>query len=67
MAKTFTCEHCGGVFEFAWSDEAAHAEAVRDFGVRGDAPAKDTPGGEGMARICDDCYRAFMQWLATRN
>lgn len=36
----------------AWSDDKAHAEAVRNFGVRGDAP--------GMSAVCGDCYRAIM-------
>jgi len=63
-SHTYTCAHCHGTFASGWSDEDAHAEAVRNFGVRGDAPAQDTPGGEGMAQICDDCYQAFMAWLA---
>ncbi len=68
---TFTCAECGGTFEQGRPDEEAHAEAVRDFGRRGDAP--------GMAIVCDDCYDAIMArvrrersawWLgafATRN
>jgi len=65
MSHTYTCAHCGGTFESARSDADAHAEAVRHFGLRGDAPRHLTPGGEGMAEICDDCYQAFMAWLKT--
>jgi rubredoxin len=42
----YRCEMCGGVFDFAWSDEEAKAEAeskgldVLDCGV-----------------VCDDCYK----------
>jgi hypothetical protein len=49
---TFVCANCGGEFEEAWDDEEAQAEAVRDFGKRGEAP--------GMAVVCDDCYKTLM-------
>ena len=51
---TYTCAHCGGTFD-SYNDEEAHAEAVRNWGKRGDAP--------GMEIICDDCHRQFMAWL----
>jgi hypothetical protein len=56
MATTYRCEECRETFEYGRPDEEAHAEALRDFGLRGDAP--------GMAIVCDDCYREFMQWIA---
>lgn len=54
----FTCQECGRTLPKApgpEADEAAHAEAVRNFGKRGDAP--------GMAIVCDDCYRAILARL----
>lgn len=51
--KTYTCADCGGTFTEGWSDEEAQAEAVKNFGVRGDAP--------GMAKVCDGCYREIME------
>jgi hypothetical protein len=59
---SFQCAHCRGTFESTRSDAEAQAESVANFGVRGDAPRKDTPNEEGMARVCDDCYQAFMKW-----
>jgi hypothetical protein len=53
--STFICEECGGTFDRDPDDEAVHAEAIRNFGVRGDAP--------GMAIVCDGCYRAIMARL----
>jgi hypothetical protein len=64
MSHHYTCARCGDTFESERSDEEAHAEAVRNFGMRGDAPQHQTPGGEGMSVICDDCYRKFMRWWA---
>ena len=52
---TYTCEDCGGTFEARRPDAEAQAEAVRNFGVRGDEP--------GMAIVCDDCYREIMGWI----
>ncbi len=48
----YTCSECGGTFYTGRTDEEAQAEAVRNFGVRGDHP--------GMAIVCDDCYKAIM-------
>lgn len=57
MSHTFTCAHCGEMFESGRPDqEAAHAEAVTLWGRRGDAP--------GMAEICDDCFQEIMGWFA---
>jgi hypothetical protein len=60
--RPFQCAQCGGTFESPRADEDAQAEAAETFGVRGDAPPEDTPNGEGMAIVCDDCYQAFMKW-----
>lgn len=43
----YTCTMCGGVFEKAWSDEEAVAEAKRYFG--------EIPE-EKRAIICDSCF-----------
>jgi hypothetical protein len=52
MPDTYTCSDCGGTFETERSDEAAHEEAVRNFGRRGDSG--------GMALVCDDCYKRIL-------
>ena len=49
----FTCAQCGRTFQRGRPDEEAQAEAVRNFGTRGDAP--------GMTVVCDDCFREIMQ------
>lgn len=54
---TYTCEACGGTFTSGWDDDAAQAESVQQFGVRGDAPF--------MACVCDDCYQELLAWLKT--
>jgi hypothetical protein len=46
-ARTFTCHGCGGVFEFAWTDEEAEAESRALFGPL---------ATEELAVICDDCF-----------
>ena len=51
---TFTCELCGGTFDSDQPDEAAHAEAVRLWGRRGDA-------GE-MGVVCENCFQDVMAW-----
>jgi hypothetical protein len=56
---TYTCAHCRGTFETARPQEEAHAESVVNWGVRGDTP--------GMAQICEDCYRKFMQWYQVQG
>ncbi len=54
-SRAYTCDECHRTFDEGWSDDEAQAEALRTFGVRGDSP--------GMARVCDDCYRAIMARL----
>lgn len=54
--KTYVCEDCGGTFEYGWSDEEAHEEAVENFGRDGHAP--------DMALVCDDCYNAIIKALS---
>ena len=48
---TYICQECLGEYEFGWSDEEAHAEAVQNFGRDGHAP--------DMAIVCDDCYKGI--------
>lgn len=52
--RSFTCELCQGTFQSEQPDEEAQAEALREWGRRGNTP--------GMAVICDDCYRRVMDW-----
>lgn len=49
----YVCEDCGGHFVSERSNEDAHAEAIKNFGVSGHHP--------GMAQICDDCYKNIIQ------
>jgi hypothetical protein len=56
----YTCQACGQTFYFGWADELAQAEAVANFGRRGDTP--------GMVIVCDDCYRAMLadwRWITS--
>jgi hypothetical protein len=65
MSGDFTCAQCGGVFEKAWTDEEAIAEAHETY----------TTGelDEGTEVVCGDCYRRVMSvlpvdvWRATRT
>ena len=50
---TYTCSHCRGTFEPAWSDEEAKAEAAETF--------PDVPLEE-CAIVCDECYKKIMSW-----
>lgn len=51
--KEYTCEDCGGTFNEGWTDEEAHAEALRNFGRDGRDPS--------MAKVCDDCFKRIMK------
>ena len=55
MTREFTCDGCGEVFESAWSQEEAEAEALKLFG---ELPQEDNRGS-----LCDDCYKEFIKWL----
>ncbi len=54
MSEKFTCANCGGQFarDEDWSDEDAVAEAVSRL------PAEHFQ--DGIAVVCDDCYKAIM-------
>ena len=54
----YLCDGCGGTFQNERPDEEAQAEAVRNFGVRGDSITIP------MAIVCDDCYTRIMQWAS---
>lgn len=60
-AKTYTCQHCRGVFEETVSEAAANEEAL-ELASR---LASATPQSS-MARICDDCFQEFMKWHRER-
>jgi hypothetical protein len=55
MTETFVCAHCGGVFDKAWTDEEARAEADALWTTA-------EMSAEGEAEICDDCFQKFMSW-----
>lgn len=57
MVSTFTCENCGGVFEDN-DDETAAREANELW-----TPAENA---SALAIVCDDCFRAIMQWRARK-
>ena len=46
MTDIYTCAHCGGTFEKAWSDEEAAAESLSIWGKLDDPTT-----------ICDDCWQ----------
>ena len=54
---TYTCDHCGGVFDSGRTEAEANAEARANWGV-------DRTQDPTMAVICDDCYRAMLAWMA---
>lgn len=54
-APTYTCAHCGGVFEFGTPDEEAEAEYRRDYP---ELAAANVP----RDIICDDCYKQYTGW-----
>ena len=49
--KTYTCAHCGDIFESTWTDKDAQAE--RDV-LWPDVKDKD------CVVICDECWRKYM-------
>jgi ssDNA-binding Zn-finger/Zn-ribbon topoisomerase 1 len=55
----YTCDKCGEAFVSGWSDEEASAEFEENF--------PETADEEETAVLCDDCYKAFMQWLETQD
>ena len=55
MKRYYVCEGCHQEFFTEQDDEIAQAEAVKNFGRRGDSP--------DMAVVCDDCYKGIMQWV----
>jgi len=55
MGESFTCARCGGIFQKARSDEEAMAEFEATFSKREMA--------SGRAIVCDDCFKAFMNWF----
>lgn len=57
--KTYQCERCRGVFDTVDGDERADAEAKDLWGV--DNASHDPT----MSVICDDCFKAFMNWYQT--
>ncbi len=54
---TFTCEHCGTVFEGASTDEEVRAETIELFG----ADPNQSP--DDFSVICDDCFQRFKVWF----
>jgi hypothetical protein len=48
----FKCDQCGEVFNKAWTDEEAWAEAE---------PLKDEIDKYGLVTVCDDCYKIIMR------
>jgi hypothetical protein len=58
MAESFTCAQCGLVYPRISTHEDMMTEARETF-----SPAELAQEG-GMVELCDDCYEAFMVWLA---
>lgn len=58
---SFTCEHCKGVFETAWSDEDSNKEAEQLWDV------KDAHAQPHMAVVCDDCYMMMISLMPIKE
>ena len=55
MTKQFTCEHCGGTFFQAWSDEERNQEYEQNF-------SQEERDQEEPVIVCDDCYEILMAY-----
>ena len=55
LGGTYKCEHCKGVFDSAWTEEEALAEADENF-----AGEDDKMWDEAPAVVCDDCYHKLI-------
>lgn len=54
--REYACDRCGGTFqETDGSEERAQAEAERLWG-------QGSTGPMPMSKVCDPCFREFMQW-----
>lgn len=57
--ETYTCDMCGQVYEKAWTDDEAMAEAEENFG-----PEITQADPSQIAIVCDDCYQAAINGRA---
>jgi DNA-directed RNA polymerase subunit RPC12/RpoP len=55
MTRRYLCAACYREFITDQDDEIAQAEAVQNFGCRGDSP--------DMAVVCEYCYKEIMAWV----
>lgn len=60
---TFTCEHCGGVFDRNpdWTD----ADETIEYQERFSEEFRADEGGP--VRLCDYCYRLLLEIMASRG
>ena len=58
MSEEFTCAYCKETFNKGQDDEAAMIECKENFG---------NISKQDCDVLCDDCYKAFMGWLAHNN
>lgn len=54
MSNEFTCEHCGGTFERAWSE----ADAIMEYQELWTEEQRAEP--EMPVSVCDDCFQILM-------
>lgn len=61
MSSEYTCEGCGKTFKSSWSEADSLMEYQENFSeeVRCDA--------DGIAAVCDNCYRRFMKWAREKG
>ena len=56
---TYTCDHCGGIFESSWSESDALMEYQEKFTEQSRSADPELP-----VRVCDVCYQLLMDRLA---
>ena len=64
MSEEYTCAHCGGTWEKAWTDEEAKAES-KELGLWIEPEDRQTADDE-MVIVCDDCFQAMQSWYANQ-
>lgn len=55
---TYTCAKCGGVFEYAWTDEEAEAERQEKYPSFSQAECDI---------VCDDCFKQVDAWVTNEG
>lgn len=62
-STTFTCEHCGGVFQRI--PGRTDADVIKEYEEAFSEELRADPAG--YAVICDDCHQALLKIMAERG